>query len=264
MASDGKTIEDTARALLAHRAKGGPLAVPWAMQVNDLETGYAVQAEAARIRVAGGDRVVGWKIGATGAPARALLGVSGPFFGRIFASMVGGPGAVLPANGPWVVHEPEIGLVMARDLPDIGTPYDAAAVMAATRAVVPAIEVVGSWFSPWNAAGPGNLVADNGAFGHWVHGAEVPGVAGLDLTDAPISLAIDGAVVATGSGKNVEGGVFAVTAWLANALIAQGEMLRAGDYVTTGTTTPPQKAAPGQHVEADFGALGKVALSIAP
>ena len=46
----------------------------------------------------------------------------------------------------------------------------------------------------------------------------------------------------------------------ANALAATGRGLKAGDYVTTGTTTQPVPAAAGQTVLADFGALGRVEI----
>lgn len=263
MTQDDKTVEITARALLAHRDDASPIAVPWAHQVSDIAVGYAVQLCAERIRLTErSDQPVGWKIGATGAPARAMLGVSSPFYGRLFATMCSPSPAELPAAGLWQVHEPEIGLVIGRDLGPAGAPYTAADIAAATRAVVPAIEVVGTWFSPWSKAGAANLAADNGAFGHWVHGAEVTDFAGLDLMEAPITLSINGAIAATGKGANVDGGAFEVTAWLANALVAQGRMLKAGDFITTGTTTPPQKVEPGQVVVADFGKLGAVSLTV--
>ena len=50
-------------------------------------------------------------------------------------------------------------------------------------------------------------------------------------------------------------------AWLANMLNRQGEMLKKGQKISTGTLTPVIAAAPGDTLEADFGALGTVAVS---
>ena len=68
--------------------------------------------------------------------------------------------------------------------------------------------------------------------------------------------------MATGTGRNVDGGAFAATAWLANMLAAKGQVLKAGDYVTTGSVTPPMPVKADERVVADFGRLGRVELRI--
>ena len=81
--------------------------------------------------------------------------------------------------------------------------------------------------------------------------------------DGPISLSINDEVVATGRGRNVDDGAFGATAWLANRLAEKGRALKAGDYVTTGSVTPPVPVQAGQKVFADFGPLGNVTFRIA-
>ena len=46
------------------------------------------------------------------------------------------------------------------------------------------------------------------------------------------------------------------TAWLANTLATKGRTLKARDYVTTGSVTPPIPVEPRQQVLADFGPFG--------
>lgn len=265
MGWDDAKVEATARALLGYRDRGEAVALPWPGAVPDLHTGYRVQEAADAIRIAErGDMAIGYKIAVTSAAARATLGVDAPFFGRLFRSITSASPAALPAGiGLWQVHEPEIALVIGSDLPPRGAPYDAETVRAATRAVLPCIEIVGTRFTPWTSAGAPNLAADNAAHGYWVIGPETADFQALDLMEAPITCSVGGVEVARGKGANVDGGPFAVTAWLANALIARGRHLRAGDYVTTGTATAPVPVKPGQHVTADFGALGAVSVTIA-
>ncbi len=50
--------------------------------------------------------------------------------------------------------------------------------------------------------------------------------------------------------------------WLANELSGLGIELAAGQVVTTGTCTVPLPIAPGDRVEADFGRLGQIGLSL--
>jgi 2-keto-4-pentenoate hydratase len=50
----------------------------------------------------------------------------------------------------------------------------------------------------------------------------------------------------------------AALVWVANELRRLGTGLRAGDVVTTGTTTTPAGIGPGDDVVAEFGELGRV------
>ena len=66
--------------------------------------------------------------------------------------------------------------------------------------------------------------------------------------------------MADGIGANVLGDPRIALAWLANDRIAQGDALRAGQIITTGTCIVPAAVAPGDDVLADFGALGTIGL----
>lgn len=258
-------VDAAARRLLDQRAAAVPVPnPPPAARLPDLAAGYAAQHAMDRILVAErGHRRLGWKIGATGAGARAQLGIAEPFFGRLYDHLALPSGASLPWNPLWRAHEPEIALRLGRDLDPRDAPFDAAAIAAATEAVLPAIEIIGTVFDPWREAGAPMLIADNAVFGFWVMGTPVTDWRGLDLLDAPVRLLIDGAEVATGRGGSIEGGALGATAWLANAMARQGLGLRAGDHITTGSVTTPVPAAAGQRVRAVFDGLGEVALDIA-
>ena len=259
-------IDATARRLLDQRAAGRPVPnPPPAARLPDLAAGYAVQGAMERILLTEqGRRRVGWKVAATGASARAQLGITEPFFGRLYDHQVAPSPAMLPASALWRAHEPEIALRIARDLDPRDAPFDTAAIAAATDAVLPAFEIIGTPFEPWRDVGAPMLIADNAAFGFWVMGAAITDWRGLDLLDAPVRLLIDGVEVGTGRGANVGGGPLGVAAWLANAMAAQGLGLRAGDFVTTGSVTAPVPVAAGQRVRAIYDGLGEIAVDIAP
>jgi 2-keto-4-pentenoate hydratase len=258
-------VELAARTLLAHRDAAIDIAVsPAAKGPTDLSEGYRIQAALERILVVErGFEPIGYKIAVTNAAHQQYLKISSPFFGRLFRQWSSRSPAALPSRpNLWRLHEPEIALRLGQDLDPAGAPYDAAAVARSTAAVLPAIEVAGTPFTPWTAAGAANLVADDAAHGHWIMGVEMADFAGLDLLNAPVALIVDGTVRATGRGRNVDGGAFGATAWLANALIGMGRWLRAGDYVTTGSVAEPCVVSPGQSVLADFGALGRVEVRV--
>ncbi|MBK1661047.1 hypothetical protein CKO45_22790 [Paracraurococcus ruber] len=254
-----------ARLLFRRRQDGVVLPVAdLAGSPADLTAAYAVQdALDGLFRAEAGHRAIGYKIAGTNPASRAHLRIDAPFFGRLYDGMASAtPAALAFRPGFLRVHEPEIALQVGRDLPAAEAPFDADAMAAATRAVLPAIEIIGTPLDPWSQAGVANLAADNAAFGHWIMGAPVTDWRGLDLLDGAVTVWIDGQHAATGKGRNVDDGAFGAAAWLANALAGRGVSLKAGDYITTGSVTPPIPVQPGQHVRADFGGLGSVEVQV--
>jgi 2-keto-4-pentenoate hydratase len=264
MPTPSSEIERHARELLDHRARGIPNTVlPEHERLADLALAYAIQdCGDALLRGAMGYRAIGYKIAGTNPASRAHLKIEAPFFGRLYDGMTSQSPAVVADSGFLRVHEPEIAIEIGRDLDLSQAPFDAASIEAATGAVMPAIEIIGTPFTPWAQAGAANLVADNAAHGHWITGKPLHDWSRLDLMDGVVTLSIDGQVKATGKGRNVYDGAFGATAWLANALAERGRTLRRGDYVTTGSVTPPIPVESGQHVVADFGPLGRIELRI--
>ncbi len=261
------SVEQAARTLLGHRSNGTANPVlPKGQRLEDFALAYAIQDAAdAILRNERGFVPIGYKIAASNQVARDFLGIATPFHGRLYRQMA----SPSPVTVPFVpdffkAYEPEIGIRIGRDLPPSGTPFDAAAIEAATQAVLPAIELVGSHFTPWTEAGAPNLISDNAAFAHWVMGEPIRDWSGLDLLDAQITLHIDGVLRGTGKGRNVDGGAFGAAAWLANTLAAKGQYLRAGDYITTGIVMSPVAVESGHRAEADFGRLGRVEVRMAP
>ena len=224
--------------------------------------GYAIQS-ALLARLSGDQPIarVGYKIGCTNAAARGLLNADHPFHGTLLADRCYASPAQLGSNQFNTLGiEPELALVLGADLPSQVDPYTAETVADAVVAVLPAIEVVDSRYLGWTAVGLPSLVADNGVNAGWVEGPSMP-AAKIDLMRQPVALRRNGKIEHEGVGANVDGGPLTVLAWLANMLNRQGEMLKAGQKISTGTLTPVLMAAPGDHIEADFGSLGAVSIN---
>lgn len=258
-------MTDTAEAIaadyLARRSDDRALdAEGAAARVDSLGAALAVQDAIEHRMVAGGARPIGYKIGATSQIARDMLGVSEPFRGRLYDASTSESDATISRAGHFQVWEVEIAVRLSRDLDPADAPFSAADIAAATAAVLPAIEIVGSVWRPFNKAPCLELVADNAVHGHWVRGAELADWSGVDLAEGPVTLMLGGDRQAAGKGANVDGGPFGSTAWLANNLAGQGRGLKAGDYVTTGTVTPLVPIGDEREITADFGPLGSVRL----
>ena len=253
-----------ARQLFAARAEGRMFpAPPPGAAPSGMPDAYQAQDALDALFRRHGLRPIGYKIAGTNPAARAHLRIDAPFHGRLYDGMASPSPASLAVSATLRVHEPEIALEIARDLPPAAAPFTAAAIEAATRAIRPAIEIIGTPLEPWTQAGAPNLAADNAAFGHWVFGAPVTDWRAIDLLDGSVTLTIDGVPRGEGRGRNVDDGPFGAAAWLANALAARGIGLKAGDHITTGAVMSPVPVQPGQHVRAEFGPLGTVELRMA-
>lgn len=238
-------------------------AIPESCRPRTSAEGYAAQAALARLL---GARPIGWKIAATSAAGQKHIGVDGPLAGRLLESKTHRSGTALPAGHlHMAVAEAEFAFRMGADLPGRGADYAVEEVMAAVSALHVAIEIPDSRFRDFTAVGAAQLIADNACTEYFVLGPEAPpDWRAADLAAHPVRLSIDGATAARGSGANVLGDPRIALAWLANDRVRHGSALAAGEIVTTGTCITPAAIAPGQRVEADFAAFGRVAVTLAP
>lgn len=256
-------LDQNARALLALRQKAGDAPVPPAPA--SLREGYETQFACERILVGERDyQTIGWKIGATNSGSRAAFKLEAPFLGRLYRQMTRLTPARLPAAPKFYrAYEAEIVLKLSRDLDGANGTVDAAAVRAATAAVAPAIEMVGGYVPPGGDNFGFALISDFAGNAHWILGAETKDLSAFDLEQGEIRFSLDGEEKAVGKGANVDGGPFGATAWLANELAKYGRALKSGEYITTGTAIAPVPyAGDGKTAVADFGALGRVEVTI--
>lgn len=224
---------------------------------RDAAEGMAVQDALGAIA----GHAYGWKIAATSSAGQAHIAVDGPLPGRLFDRFRYADGEELPSHDLHMsVVEAEFAFRMGADLG--GEPH-VDDVLAAVDAMHLAVEVPDSRFDRFELVGAAQLIADDACAGRFILGRAVPGWAELDLAAHPTALHVNGAVAAKGGGGNVLSDPRLALAWLANELPRLGHRLRAGDVVSTGTTTVPVKIGPGDAVVADFGELGTVRLSFA-
>lgn len=73
----------------------------------------------------------------------------------------------------------------------------------------------------------------------------------------------DGVVEETGLGAGVLNDPVTAIVWLAERLGAQGDAIRAGDVVLSGSFIRPVEAAGGDAFHADFGDFGEVRIGFA-
>lgn len=258
-------LHAVADALLLAEIGGEPIA-PISKTHPELtaDDAYAIQAINSHSREVDGTRparVVGHKIGLTSKAMQDMLGVDQPDYGVLYEDRVHATGVeldVAPLIAPRI--EPELAFVLRDDLP--GPNVTAADVVRSTEAIVPALEVIDSRIRDWEITLT-DTIADNASCHCAVLGAERHPVAAVDLPGAAVSMSVDGEVRQQGVGAAVLGDPAEAVAWLANALAGHGVTLKAGHVVLSGSITAAEPIAPGSHVVADFGPLGRVEVSCA-
>lgn len=199
----------------------------------------------------------GWKVGAPSPTAE-------PGFGALTADTIFDDGHVFEADAFRLgAVEAEIAVRFAHPLPPRNAPYDASEVLAAVGTWHAAIEVLESAFAEWREVPKLWKVADRQSHGALVLGDGRSDPPSGPLDRHPVRLTVDGETVFEHEGGNSGGDPIRLLVWLANHLRAGPDHLKAGDVVTTGSTTPFLKARAGQTVRAEFPGFGSAALTIA-
>jgi 2-oxo-3-hexenedioate decarboxylase len=220
--------------------------------------GYAVQLELRRRFLARGHKQVGWKAGLTSKAKMKQMGVDVPSIGFLTDRMARPENAAISTSD--LVHprvECEVAFVMKHELKGPGC--NAAAVLAATDYVLPAVEIIDSRFSGFKFDLP-SVVADNGSSARFVGGGRARYAQDLDLRTLGVVMEKNGEIVAMGASAAVLGHPAEAIAMLVNILAELGESLPAGSFVMSGGITEAIAVKPGDSVIARFQELGSVSM----
>src|SRR6266545_2235168 len=153
--------------------------------------------------------------------------------------------------------EPEIGFWLARDLRGPGVTVEQ--VLAATRGVCAAMEIVDSRIADWRIKLV-DTIADNGSSARAVFSDNVVPAGDVDLAAERVTLLRNGEPVGEGDGAAVLGHPAEAVAWLANTLATFDQALRAGQVVLPGAMCASVFAEKGEVFEARFTRLGSVTV----
>lgn len=248
-------VREAAAALLGTVSERSPLSEEW--PGLDVDTAYAIQDEALRLRRARGETLVGLKLGLTSRAKQQRMGIDSPLLAWLTDAMVLPAGVPVPS----LIHpraEPELVFVLGSRL--AGPGVTAATALAAVDRVYGGIEVIDSRYTDYRFTLP-DAVADNGSSAYFSVGpVGLPPLA-LDLSLEAALLEVDGQIVDTATGAAVQGHPAEALALAANALGARGLALEPGWLVLTGGMTDAVPLRPGSRVAAHFSHLGSITLS---
>jgi 2-keto-4-pentenoate hydratase len=253
-----RRIEEASRMLWQHWQQRERMRnLPDALRPQTRADGYAVQA---RLAQRSASPLFGWKIAATSQAGQAHIAVDGPMAGRLLRERVRESGGHVPLVGNHMrVAEAEFAFRLGVDLPPRRAPYRVAEVVSAVATLHPAIEVPDSRYEDFTIVGAPQLIADNACADYFVLGPAAPsGWRSIDLAAHGVMGRVNDEPPREGIGANVLGDPREALTWLVNELVRLNVAVAAGEVVTTGTCLAPLAVEPGDHVVADFGAIGSV------
>ena len=219
-----------------------------------------VQLDILDRRLAGGERLAGWKIGLTSATVRAHFGTERQPFGHILESgVITSPGEVaLDDLAVGCGIEPELCVTMGSDLHGPGATRDEA--RAAVASIAPGLEI-----NQKRAGGVKDFelsVADNLTQWAIVHGPSSPVAGDFDPDSLRVTMSRNGEVRADVVGRDVIDDHFVSIATLANVLGEYGRHLEAGQRLITGSFSK-HDVARGDEWRAEFAGLGACSVRFA-
>jgi len=222
---------------------------------------YAIQSAWLDLKLARGARIIGRKIGLTSRAMQELLGVDQPDYGFLLDSMMVTSGGTLSRTDFLLPRiEPEIAFWLAKDLKGPGITVDA--VLAVTRGVSPALELVDSRIAKWQIKLP-DTIADNASSARVIVSEQIVPLDGLDLAAEAVTLTRNGVEVGSGNGAAVLGHPAEAVAWLANKLAEYGIAIEAGQLVLPGAMCAAATVAAGETYRAMFSTIGEVSVRFA-
>ncbi|MDH3540881.1 MAG: hypothetical protein OEP52_12835 [Acidimicrobiia bacterium] len=193
---------------------------------------------AARSRMVSADaRPIGWKVGFGAPAALELMQITAPLLGFLTDATVLESGAAVDTS-TWErgIVEFEVAVYLGVDLGPGASPDEARTAIAA---VGPAIELANINL-PVNAAGVEDILAGDIFHEAVIFGDPSRDRAGLDINGMAARILIDGAErAATADLEAITGPYPWIVTTVADTLAANGELLRSGDVIITGSVVPP-------------------------
>jgi 2-keto-4-pentenoate hydratase len=246
--------EAAAQFLATARKAGVPGArLPESIRPADPESALAIQRRIVELL---GQTIGGWKCSV---PSEARPILAAPIFASTIYRTSPCP---YVATGTIARIEPEVALVMGRDLPQRATPYSEAEIRAAISEPRLVLELLGTRYADPAAASWPEMMADCVQNQGLFVGPTFAGDLGARLRKILVTVRGSAGELSKHDGHHGDGHPLNPLYWLANFLAARGEGLRAGQIVTTGSYAGAIEVPIGQPLTVTYGELGQVAIEL--
>jgi 2-oxo-hept-3-ene-1,7-dioate hydratase len=256
-------IEDAAARLEEAERTGrqiGQLSLQYpGMTIDDA---YRVQSAWVALKVAGGRRIKGRKIGLTSRAMQLAVNIDEPDYGVLLDDMFFDDGGTIPTDR-FVQLRVEAELAFVLKSPIAGPDCTIFDVLNATDYVVPALEILDARIQRVDPVTKAtrkvvDTIADNAANCGIVIGGRPFRPDAADLRWVSVICARNGRIEETGVAAGVVNNPANGIVWLANKLAAHDVALEAGQVILSGSFIRPIDCTKGDTIQADYGPFGTV------
>ena len=225
-----------------------------------LEAAYEVQEMVVKERLKKGERVIGWKIGATSRAVMDQLKINEPILGCMTTqSEYSFLEDVKVSHFCKLAVEGEIAFVMGKPLRGPGVTRSD--VIRATAGIMGAVELVDCRIENWETT-TSEAIADNALHAGIMLGDVIKSLSGFDLVHEGAVLHQNGQLLDSACGVEALGNPINVVMWLANTLAEFGKGLNEGDIISTGSLTKFFFVEPGDVIDVSFSNLGRIQFAV--
>ncbi|MFM2071080.1 MAG: hypothetical protein RLZZ623_1343 [Actinomycetota bacterium] len=251
--SPSEIVEWAAALAAARRDRVGcePISSSVDLSIDDA---YAIQRAGVALRVARGEKVVGWKLGYTSLAMRTQMGIDEPNLGPLTDAMLVANDGVAGVALIQPRVEPEIGLRFTRSL---SADADLNDVLGSVGEVFACLEIVDSVYPDYRFRLEDNT-ADGSSAAGVVIGPAIDGITHLE--DIAVVFRHNDVECGSATGRAASGHPAVGVVWLVRQLALQGLRVEAGHIVITGGLTRSVPLDVGDRVEAVFDDVVHVAV----
>jgi 2-oxo-3-hexenedioate decarboxylase len=222
---------------------------------------YGMQEAQLKMRLEGGEKQVGWKMGLTSEAKRRQMNLDSPLYGFLTASMDVRNGSTYSLQGK--IHpkiEPEVAFLIGRDLSGGGVTREQA--LDACTGVCAALEILDSRYDQFKYFSMEDVIADNSSSSEFILGPWLQNFRSLDLLNLKMEMSANGEVVERGVSSDISGDPVVSIIELCSLLAERGQKLAAGSIVLAGAATSAIALTPGLKVSLHVDGLEPLSLGV--
>ena len=222
---------------------------------------YEIQAEGIQLRLARGERVIGYKMGLTSKAKMDQMGLNTPIYGVLTDKMLVQDGATFSLTGK--IHpkiEPEIAFHISKDLRGQVTVDEA---IAAVSGVSAAMEILDSRFVGFKYFSLPDVVADNSSSAYFVVSKTQKNPTGMALASFKMNMEVNKQPVQEALSSAILGNPINSLVHLCSLLDSHGLYLKAGSIVLAGAATQAIPLVKDSEVTLTVSELGTVTIKVA-
>ncbi len=258
---ENSKIQEIAHILHNARLKGQSVA-QFSKDISEFRRAdaYSIQESGIKMREAGGEKVIGLKMGLTSEGKRKQMNLDAPLYGVLTDKMKIEDGASFHLQGS--IHpkiEPEIAFFLKSELTGKVT---RAQVLAATEGICAALEILDSRYDGFKYFSMEDVISDNSSSSHYILGPKLTNFDKLDLTNLPMQMKVDGKVAMEGNSKEISGDPVVSIMQLTELLSERGKSIPAGCFVLAGAATAAIALEPGIVVSLEVESLPSLTVNI--